>query len=259
VLPIRRASGAAAPGGDAGAPAGAKADRSRAQEGYAGRVGRDSQCRGTGLANRKSMDIRHGAGSAVGMSGDEVPRAALCTRVSYGAVRQLWPIVSALAAIASCAAPDLQHRQEQLLLDMIRSRLRVIEENNQNFNEFLLADRNRYFEWIKESQVRVRAGSMPREEDMTKMINTYSSWARMAQENTKWMESQLDGLTHESDEANRSHWSDAGSIAEARELIEQASTMMRQVRAIIKLRVELATECQAEADKLASYKATIFR
>lgn len=168
-------------------------------------------------------------------------------------------IVSALAGIAACAAPDPHRRHEELVLEMLRSRLRTVDENNLNFNETMLAERNRYFEWIKGPQERLRSGATPREEDINRMIATYASWANLARENGKWMSGQLDGLNRESDEASHTEWITPGNAERAKELTAQARQMIQDLRDIIRLRTELANESQAEAEKLHSYKRTLFK
>jgi hypothetical protein len=123
----------------------------------------------------------------------------------------------------------------------------------------MLADRNRYFEWIKGPQARIRTGATPREEDITRMIATYESWANLAQENGKWMLGQLDGLKRESDEASHTEWISPSNAEQARVLTAQAHRMIQELHDIIRLRAELAAESQAEAEKLRSYKRTLFK
>jgi hypothetical protein len=43
-------------------------------------------------------------------------------------------IISALTVIVGCAAPDPHRRHEELVLEMLRSRLLSVDENNLNFN-----------------------------------------------------------------------------------------------------------------------------
>lgn len=178
---------------------------------------------------------------------------------ALNSILTLMVILSALSVVTSCASPDSQQRREQLILNMLTSRLRGVEENNLNFNEWLLRDRNRFFEWIKEPQARLRAGRAPRKDDLNNMISTYASWASMAQENGKWMESQMDGLSDESDEAARMTWSDTANAAQSKDLIAKARSMIENLGEIVRLRNDLAIESRAEAKKLISYRKTVVR
>lgn len=92
---------------------------------------------------------------------------------------------------------DQTTRLRDHLLRRLQSRITGIREHDLNFQDLILQDRNRYFAWLKEPQARMRAGKIPKESTISKMVFTHRKWATYFRENAKWIADQVEGVRNE--------------------------------------------------------------
>lgn len=142
-------------------------------------------------------------------------------------------------------------------MNVFESRIRGIQDNNLSFNETMLSERNRFFDWIKGPQARIRDGKQPEEQDVAHMIETYTRWATLSSANRTWLTAQLDGLTREITTARDRQWSPE-SQPRASALLQEGAAMSEEVRDLIRLRGELFEDCSAEANKLRKSSRALF-